>query len=270
MEERTYVTPLGTIHYFVNIHDPAKLTLVFLPGLTADHRLFAEQIAFFQGKYNLLTWDAPAHGVSRPFELAFSLADKARYLHEIITKEQITRPLLIGQSMGGYVSQAYMHYYPKTVAGFVSIDSAPLQKQYMAGWELWLLKRMEPVYRWYPWKLLLKSGSMGVAMSQEGRSLMRSFMESYSHEEYSRLAGHGYRILSSAIALDLPYIIDAPAILICGEKDKAGSAKRYNIKWSQKTGLKLFMIPGAGHNANCDAPEEVNDIIRDFINIIGR
>ncbi len=94
---------------------------------------------------------------------------------------------------------------------------------------------------------------------------MRSFMESYSHEEYSRLAGHGYRILSSAIALDLPYIIDAPAILICGEKDKAGSAKRYNIKWSQKTGLKLFMIPGAGHNANTDAPAEVNAIIADFI-----
>ena len=29
---------------------------------------------------------------------------------------------------------------------------------------LWLLKRMEPVYRYYPWKALLKSGTKGVAL----------------------------------------------------------------------------------------------------------
>ena len=32
---------------------PEAITLVFLPGLTADHRLFDKQIACFEGKYNL-------------------------------------------------------------------------------------------------------------------------------------------------------------------------------------------------------------------------
>ena len=36
MTENSYNTPCGCIHYFVNIIDKQKITLVFLPGLTAD------------------------------------------------------------------------------------------------------------------------------------------------------------------------------------------------------------------------------------------
>ena len=72
--------------------------------------------------------------------------------------------------------------YPDKLHGFVSIDSAPLQRKYITGAELWLLKRMEPVYRHYPWKLLLERGSSGVATSEYGRSLMRSMMMTYTDE----------------------------------------------------------------------------------------
>lgn len=40
MKEKTYQTRCGTIHYWVNVPDLDAITLVFLPGLTADHRLF--------------------------------------------------------------------------------------------------------------------------------------------------------------------------------------------------------------------------------------
>ena len=43
MIENSYKTPCGCIHYFVNIIDKQKITLVFLPGLTADLRLFEKQ-----------------------------------------------------------------------------------------------------------------------------------------------------------------------------------------------------------------------------------
>lgn len=54
MQEKLYPTPCGEIHYWVNRDcGPEAITLVFLPGLTADHRLFDKQIACFEGKYNL-------------------------------------------------------------------------------------------------------------------------------------------------------------------------------------------------------------------------
>ena len=136
----------------------------------------------------------------------------------------------------------------------------------MTAAEIWLLKRMEPVYRQYPWKALLKSGTEGVATSAYGRSLMHEMMMVYDgdQERYAKLSGHGMRMLAEAMEADLPYEIRCPALLICGEKDRAGSCVRYNKAWHQKTGIPIEWIKGAGHNANTDAPDEVNRLIERF------
>ena len=63
MTENSYKTPCGFIHYFVNIIDKQKITLVFLPGLTADHRLFEKQTEYFENKQNVFVWDAPSHAL---------------------------------------------------------------------------------------------------------------------------------------------------------------------------------------------------------------
>lgn len=36
----------------------SSVTLLFLPGLTADHRLFEKQIEYFEPKCNVFVWDA--------------------------------------------------------------------------------------------------------------------------------------------------------------------------------------------------------------------
>ena len=101
MTRSTFQTPSGTIHYWTNEIRSEQRTLVFLPGLTADHHLFDKQVEAFRKEFNILTWDAPGHAESRPFRLDFCLMDKAVWLHEILKKEGIIRPVLIGQSMGG-------------------------------------------------------------------------------------------------------------------------------------------------------------------------
>lgn len=270
MLERTYKTTSGTIHYWINILDTDKVTLVFLPGLTADHRLFDKQIEYFEGKYNLFVWDAPGHASSWPFEFDFDLMDKARWLHDILLSEKIEQPLIIGQSMGGYVGQAFSQLYPDMLKGFISIDSAPLQRKYVTAMEIWLLKRMEPVYFYYPWKSLLKAGTKGVAVSEYGRQLMHEIMMVYDGDKkrYSQIAGHGYRILAEAMEKDLPYNIDCPAMLICGEKDRAGSCIRYNKAWHKNTNIPIYWIKDAGHNSNTDKPEMVNQLIEQFVEVL--
>ena len=118
---------------------------------------------------------------------------------------------------------------------------------------------MEPVYAHYPWKLLLKSGTDGVATSDYGRNLMREMMLVYdgNQKRYAQIAGHGFRILAAAIEKNFPYEIKCPALLICGEQDKAGSCVRYNKAWHKSTGIPLEWIKDAGHNSNADKPELV-------------
>lgn len=267
LKEHTYPTPCGTIHYWVNILSPDAITLVFLPGLTADHRLFDKQVEYFAGKYNVVVWDAPAHAASWPFRFDFDLFDKARWLHDILEREEIASPVIVGQSMGGYVGQAFSQLYPEQLKGFVAIDSAPLQRKYVTAVELWLLKRMQPVYAHYPWKLLLLSGTNGVATSDYGRKLMREMMSVYegSQKRYARIAGHGFRMLAEAMERDLPYEIKCPALLICGTRDRAGSCIRYNKAWHRDARIPLHWVEGAGHNSNTDKPDIINALIEQFL-----
>ena len=268
MLEKTWETSCGTIHYWSNGRtDNSKLTLIFLPGLTADHRLFDKQVEYFENKYNVIVWDAPGHAASWPFEFSFSLMDKAKWVDEIIYSECLSKPVIIGQSMGGYVGQAYSELYPEKLRGFVSIDSAPLQRRYVTGAELWILKRMEPVYYHCPWKWLLISGTKGIATTEYGQRLMHDMMMTYDGDQkrYAQISGHGFRILAEAMEADLPYRLNCPSLLICGEKDRAGSCKRYNKAWHRQTGIPIRWLKNAGHNSNTDEPQLVNQLIDDFV-----
>lgn len=267
MIEKIHKTPCGNIHYWINIIDPQVVTLIFLPGLTADHRLFDKQIEYFENKYNVFVWDAPGHAASWPFQFDFNLMDKAKWLNEILEQEKIRRPVIVGQSMGGYVGQTYAELFPEKIKGFVSIDSAPLQRKYVTGIEIWLLKKMEPVYFYYPWKWLLKSGTNSVAISEYGRKLMYEIMMVYDGDKkrYAKISGHGFRMLAEAMEKDLSYSIHCPALLICGKKDMAGSCIRYNKAWHKHTQIPLEWIKDAGHNSNTDRPEIVNELIENLV-----
>jgi pimeloyl-ACP methyl ester carboxylesterase len=96
---------------------------------------------------------------------------------------------------------------------------------------------------------------------------MYKIMMTYDGDQkrYAKIAGHGFKILAEAMEADLPYEIKCPALLICGEKDHAGSCIRYNKAWHKKTGIPLEWIAGAGHNSNTDAPETVNRLIEKLV-----
>lgn len=264
--KKAYATDHGSIVYWVTSDpDPARPWLVFLPGLTADHRLFDKQIEHFANTANVLVWDAPSHGESRPFDLVWTLDDMARWLKTIMDEEGIMRPVLVGQSLGGCISQAFMDLQLGELAAFVAIDSCPLQSDYYSKAELAFLRHTHLMFTLFPWNALIRVGSMGTSSTPEARSLMAKMMGGYSKGDYCDLSAHGYRALAEAAGSGRSYEIDAPVLWICGTEDHAGSMLRYSREWEKRTGHDVCWIEGAGHNANCDAPDEVNAAIEAFV-----
>ena len=268
MIEKTYETSSGVIHYWINdVVESSQSTLIFLPGLTADHRLFEKQVEYFKDTYRVLVWDAPGHASSYPFRLDFTLFDLASWLDGIFVKERIENPILIGQSMGGYVGQVYAQLFPEKLKGLVTIDSPSLQRKYYTAMELWILKNMEAIYRIYPWKSLLKSGPKSVPTTDYGRKLMYNMMMVYDGDQkrYARLTGYGYKIFSEAIEKKLSYEVKCPQLVICGKEDRAGSCIRYLKAYEKNTGKSVQWIDKAGHNSNTDKPDIVNRLIDEFL-----
>lgn len=120
MKEQIYKSKRGAVHYWLNDEfDQFSVTLVFLHGLTADHTLFDKQVEHFKDSYNLLVWDAPAHGCSGPYT-DFTYPNAVDDLKHILDEHHIEQCVMIGQSMGGYIIQTFLKAYPEMVLAFIS------------------------------------------------------------------------------------------------------------------------------------------------------
>ncbi len=270
MIEKIYTTSRGAIHYWVSEKtDVTKFSLVFLPGLTTDHRLFEKQISYFENRYNIFVWDAPGHGASFPFRLTFSLADEARWLDKILCTEKMTKPIIIGQAMGGAVGQVYGSLYPEKLKGYIAIGSAPLARSDVPEQELLSMKHMDAVYEDCSWRWLLTFGINSAAVSKYGQKLMQTMLFHYDgkKEQYVALFCHGTKILAEALEKKRSYVLKPPSMLIYGEKDH--SYFKYNKTLHQTSEIPIIWIPNAGHHAGTDQPEIVNGLIESFIQKLG-
>ena len=257
----------GVVRYWATAFpDCARGWMVFLPGLSADHRLFNPQYAHFAGRWNLIAWDAPAHGLSRPWGRHPSLEEIAEALHAVLGEAGAERPVLIGQSLGGYIAQALIDLHPGTARALVSIDSSPMRRHYYKRWHLRILRHMEGMCSLWGTERFLRSRiARACSTTEHGRRNMLQQLDQYSRRELCSLLGGGFRALSEAVAQDRAYHIDCPLMIVCGSEDAAGFVKSYDEAWAEDVGVPVTWVEGAGHNSNVDDPAFVNAAIDQFL-----
>lgn len=249
----------GTTVYWISKKEDT-LTLVLLPGLTADHRLFEKQVETFKDVYSILVWDCPCHGQSRPYD-EFTYANVTGELKRILDAEGIQKGIFIGQSLGGMIAQSFIDQYPHMALGFVSIDSAPFGDYYSKSDFFWL-NQLEWMCALFPSRALKSSMAKACGVTEYAQNKMHDMLSVYGKKELCRLM-----YIGEAAFIPENHNIDlsCPTILLMGEKDKVGKVAQYNRNWSRKTGFPLCWIPNAAHNANEDNPEAVNRIIEEFV-----
>ena len=260
-------TDKGKVFYWQSDHwDANKDTIFFLHGLTADHSMFDGQIPAFEKEYNLLTWDTPAHGKSRPFK-AFDFSDTSDYVKTILDRLSVSRAIIVGQSLGGYIAQSFIKRCPDRIKGFVAIDSTPYGSEYYSRFDVWVVKQVEWMAYLYPFQWMKKAMAKQVSTTQKAYNNMMQMLSPYNKNELCHLMGLGYAgFLDDNCELKIP----CPVLLILGEKDRTGKVAQYNKAWTRQTGYPLKIIKEAAHNVNVDKPDEVNACIRDFLSDITR
>ena len=260
--EKILKTDSGDIHYWMS--DQVKkdrLTLFFLHGLTASHDLFISQVEYFSKDYNVIAWDAPAHGASRPYK-NFTYEKAAIAARQILSDNGIRDAVFIGQSMGGFITQSVIKRFPEVVKGFVSIDSCPYGEVYYSKSDKWWLRQIEWMSRLYPDKMLRKAMAKQCTTTKRAYDNMLHMLSVYDKKELCHLMGIGFAgFLDDYCDLN----IQCPIMIIVGDSDKTGKVKHYNKEWSNNIDAPIIWITDAGHNANDDQPEQVNNAISQFL-----
>ena len=260
MLEKSVASERGKTYYWTENRD-SSFTLVFLPGLTANHHLFDRQVEAFSGQYSILVWDAPAHGRSRPYK-DFSYRNAAEELKSILDSEGVSRVVLIGQSAGGFVAQSFYKKYADMVAGIFTIGTCPYDPSYYSKSDLFWLRQTKWMFRLYPDRILRNTMAKMCGRTQRARENMLAMLADYTKDELCRLMYIGFAGFIPEIS---EMNIKCPLWLLVGQHDKTGKVMAYNKRWHKQEGFPLYIIQGAAHNANDDQPQQVNQLLSVFL-----
>ena len=110
----------------VQVTGAGEETMVLLPGyLTASPVLdFQPLVAELSKKYQVVVVEPLGYGLSDDTEKERSLENLISELHQALEQLKIERYHLIGHSIFGVYSLAYIQQYPAEVTSFIGIDSS--------------------------------------------------------------------------------------------------------------------------------------------------
>nr|WP_280953712.1 alpha/beta hydrolase [Symbiobacterium terraclitae] len=257
LQERTVPVRGGTLHYFTNGR-PGR-PLFFLHGAGLDHRMFAPQYPAFDPEYALFAWDARGHGRSAGVQ-GFSVDLLVADLLAVMDREGIARATLIGQSMGGNLAQEVAMRHPDRVEALVVID-ATRNSQRLRAWEAASLRLAAPLLRLTPFDWLVEGSAWACSRRPEVQQYVRECMRHVGKARFCEVMVRVFDFVAYRPELRCP----ERTLLICGAEDRTGNIRKSMTAWAREEGLEFHMLPGARHNANQDAPEETNRIIREFL-----
>jgi len=260
MEHKTHPGKYGPIHYWTT--GQGDCSIVFTHGATMDHALFQPQIEHFAENYRVITWDVPSHGLSRPFP-GFTLQQAANELVSILDEEKIHQAHLVGQSMGGYLSQIVARDHPERVISLTAVDSSPMQPSYYSALDNWLLSITPPLLRLYPYSTLIQTIARQIAIQKSAQTYALKTLKEYSKAEIADIMDAVYRGVQ---AFGQERVLPIPVLIVVGDSDRTGKVTTYSRQWAEREKRPLEIIPNAAHNSNMDNPEDFNRILSDFCN----
>ncbi len=129
-------TKKGRIYYFLDAREPARPTVVFLHGLSANHTTWAAAFEKFRElKLNCLAPDLRGHGLSdktkkRPLYRLPVFADD---IDAILKKEGLENVILVGYSFGGYIALQYALSHSQSVAALILVSANHVSPLNYAG-----------------------------------------------------------------------------------------------------------------------------------------
>ena len=238
---------------------PDAPPIVFVHGALMGRSVWRPQIDALSDRYRCISVDLPGHGTQR--DVPFELDEAAAGVVRAIDQAAGGRTVLVGLSLGGYVSMTVASRYPERIRGLViagaTREPTGLNRLAFEGYAAFLRLAPESVVRtvalaWFRRRYGPLLGAAITAGGHFARGGSRAVSRIAGSPMRERLVAYGGPILVINGALDLVFRIGAGRFV------------------SGIPGMTSRVIPRAGHLSNVDQPAVFTGLIEDFIGTLPR
>lgn len=237
--------------------DEAKPTLIFIHGAGGSHVLWQGQVEGLAGEVNAIAIDLPGHGYSKGEGMG-TIEDYARAVADFTRAIEAPRPVPCGLSMGGAITQQLLLDHPDACrAGILIGTGARLRVQPL------ILKTIEENFSGY-----VESFLTFAASEKTDPERLRPISEATAQGKPEVALGD-FKACDAFDVMERLPSIEVPVLVITSEEDKLTPPK-YGIFLEEKikTASRVH-IQDAGHLVPAEKPDEVNQVILDFLDRTG-
>ncbi|MBH5400915.1 alpha/beta fold hydrolase [Bradyrhizobium sp. CNPSo 4010] len=245
--------------------DPGAIPLIFLHGIGGAARAWRRQLATFGDRFRAIAWDMPGYGGSAPLA-SVSIDALAEALQQFIAQLGVSRPVLIGHSIGGMIVQKWLVQFPKLARAVVLAQTSPAFGKADGDWQKsFIAARLGPLDRGETMRSLAPSlvkELVGDDPDPNGMEIARECMGSVPEASYRAmmlaLIGFDQRSTLGTISV--------PTLLLSGLKDNNAPAAMMAKTATFIPGAEYVELPCVGHLANLERPEAFDEALGRFLN----
>jgi pimeloyl-ACP methyl ester carboxylesterase len=237
--------------------------LVLIHGFSLDTRMWDGQFEAFARHYQVVRYDLRGFGQSAvPTDEPYSHLNDLKALLQHLKFDPAH---VAGFSLGGGIAIDFALTYPEATRSLITIDGTLGGYRWAKDWggprttaQSAGLEAAREV--WLDDELFIPANELPPAAAR-----LRQMVTAYSGWHWlNRDPGRG----PETPAIELLEQIRAPALALVGERDLPDFHVIANTLQSRIPSCRKAVVPGAGHMANMEAPEQVNQAILNFLTIV--
>jgi len=211
----------------------------------------------------VISVDLPGHGKSELYKEPYTMCKYAESIYHILIEEKISKSILIGHSMGGYVALAFAENYPYMLSGLCLFHSTPF-----ADTEEKKEIRLETVNQ-------INNGNKNHICSNHAKAVfsdenIKKFEQEIQQTEIIAKLISKEGIIASLITMknridrsDILATLQVPLLYIFGNNDRFISETVLNyIDFPEETTIGI--LKNSGHMGMIEEKEKSLKLINDF------
>ena len=249
--------------------DKINKPIIFVHGFPFDHFMWDEQVKYLSKNYYCVQYDIRGLGASPAGEGQFTMESFVDDLEMVIDEMNLSKPILCGLSMGGYISLRAVERIQNKFSALILCDTKSVADDNEGK-----LKRAAAIKQ-------INSGDF--------ENFVQSFVLNCFGEKYVKEIKSGYEIVVNRSKSNDPVgvkgcvlamacrtdttnnlkNINLPTLVICGSEDKLSPPDIMKTMADQIPKANFVLVEKAGHMTPIEKPEAVNKAIREFLLELG-
>lgn len=243
-------------------------TILLVHGFGEDGSIWKHQVHYLKNDFQVIVPHLRGSGTTVLGSNPLSVEAMADDLKEMLDKENITKCIMLGHSMGGYVTLAFAEKYPETLEAFGLIHSSAYadseEKKEARNKSIEIIKQKGP----FELMKTVVPNLFSENFKETNKDVVEKLVEENKQFSAEAIIGYTLAMINRPDRTEVLKNAIVPVLFFIGEEDKAVNPKDAIKQSSLPAVCSVKIVPHIAHMGMLEATEILNESISEFVSAV--